>query len=230
MRKHVIVTVFVFLLSTVALSSLCYGTDELNLSATVLVTGFEPFNGYNVNPAQLIAESLNGQMINNVSIVGLSVPVEWNESISVVTQAVEDVKPIAVISNGLAPSSWFIRVEKIGLNIRCMPGDNGKRYVFSKVEPDGPPLLVTDIPTHYIAKEIRKSGIPARQSFFAGTYICNNLFYGLLKYKQDSNPDIKVCFVHVPPLKSMDLKNGMSLEEMTKAVKLVITLILEEMN
>ncbi|KAA0008018.1 MAG: hypothetical protein DRN01_03755 [Thermoplasmata archaeon] len=182
------------------------------------------------NPVQLISESLNGQTINNASIVGPSVPVEWNESISVVTQAVEDVKPVTVLSIGLAPNTRFIRVEKIGLNLRCMSSDNGKRYVFSKVEPDGPSLLVTDIPTHYIAKEIRKSGISARQSFFAGTYICNNLFYGLLKYKQSSNPDLKVCFVHVPPLKSMDSKNGMSLDEMTKAVKLVITLVLEEMN
>ena len=130
------------------------------------------------NPVQLISESLNGQTINNASIVGLSVPVEWNESISVVTQAVEDVKPVTVLSIGLAPNTRFIRVEKIGLNLRCMSSDNGKRYVFSKVEPDGPSLLVTDIPTHYIAKEIRKSGIPARQSFFAGTYICNNLFMG----------------------------------------------------
>lgn len=199
-------------------------TGNVN-TLTVLVTGFEPFDGYDVNPAQLIAETLNGETIGEATVVGISVPVEWNKSVSTVIQAIEDVKPVAVISIGLAAGSWFIRVEKIGLNIRGLPNGEGKR-VFRKVNPDGPPLLLTDLPARCIAKEIRKTGVPARLSCFAGTYICNNLFYSLLWYKSENKVTLQVCFIHVPPLTSMDSKRGMKLNKMVETIKTAVNMTL----
>ncbi|HEC81252.1 MAG TPA: pyroglutamyl-peptidase I [Thermoplasmatales archaeon] len=232
MRKHVIVTMFVLLLSVSAVNSVSaqWFNGNKPFSVTVLVTGFESFNGYDVNPAQLIAEYLDGQMIKNVSVVGISVPVEWNNSIYTVTEVVKDLKPAAVISIGLAPNARFIRIEKNRFKHQSHDNKPGKKWVIQKVDPDGPPLLLTDLPTYHIAKEVRNADIPARQSFFAGTYICNNLFYGLLKYKYEKDPDLKVGFIHVPPLTSMDPKKGMSFDEMVKAVKLVITIVFNEVN
>ena len=236
-RVVITVTTLLFLVSAGVLGSGCCSffsvSDEVNVNVntpTVLVTGFEPFDGYDVNPAQLVAETLNGETIGEAIVVGISVPVEWNESVSTVIQVIEDVKPVAVISIGLAPSSWFIRVEKIGLNIRRLPADEGKKLVVRKINPDGSLLLLTDLPSRCIAKEIRKTGVPARQSCFAGTYICNNLFYSLLWYKNENELTLQVCFIHVPPLLSMDPKRGMELNKMVEAVKTAVNAILRNCN
>jgi pyrrolidone-carboxylate peptidase len=52
-------------------------------------------------------------------------------------------------------------------------------------------------------------------------YVCNNLFYELLKYTYGMNDSVAVGFLHVPLLSSQD-PEGMPLEDMVDAVKLTI--------
>ena len=61
--------------------------------------------------------------------------------------------------------------------------------------------------------ELRRVGIPAHQSFSAGTYVCNTVLYSTLGYIEDHKLSIKAGFIHVPLLKSQD-PDGMELETM----------------
>lgn len=197
-----------------------YYTDTV-----VLVTGFGPFDGYDINPSQVIAETLNGQVIDGAAIIGITLPVNFTESVEVATQAIEDFDPSIVFSIGLAPGSRMIRIEKVGLNLRKKSYNNGGWFNFRRLDPHGPWFRFSSLPTYCIAKEIRRAGILARQSFFAGIYICNALLYNVLGYICENDLQIKAGFIHVPLLSSQDPK-GMDLETMLKATTIAIQVCL----
>jgi len=184
----------------------------------IMVTGFDPFSIYDINPSELIAKELDGEIIENATVIGIILPVNFTESVEVATQAIETYNPDFVISLGLAaPASW-IRVEKVGLNLRRK--NVSGRIIYTRLDPCGPLFRLSSIPTFYISRDIRRAWIPARQSFHAGIYICNALLYGVLGYIKENNLPIKMGFIHVPLLKSQDPKKGMDLEDMVKATRI----------
>jgi pyroglutamyl-peptidase len=196
---------------------LCSATDP----KIVLVTGFEPFGMYPINPSQVIAETLNGSTLNDAEIIGIVLPVNFTTSVARAREAIEMYHPDLVISLGLNAKAKVIEVEKIGVNIKRYPKDDGSWSFPQRIDTQGPFLRITSLNTHDIARKIRDADIPAKQSFFAGSYICNALFYGLLGYTKDQNLTTSIGFIHVPLLDSQD-PSGMSLDTMVDAVKIAI--------
>ena len=187
----------------------------------VLLTGFESFGGYDINPSQLIAENLSGKVIDGAIIVSIILPVNYTESVEIVTQAIDDYNPIIVVSTGLAAGSYKIRIEKFGLNLRYYD----HWYIIRRLNPNGPLLRLSPFPTCCIVKNIRNAGISARLSIFAGLYICNAVMYGVLDYIDEHNLHIKSGFIHVPLLPSQNPK-GMELEKMINATTIAIQVCL----
>jgi len=229
LRIITIAVILLFPVSSVGSSvfSVTLPDEEKNIQdneTVILVTGFGPFSIYDINPSELIAKELDGEIIENATVIGIVLPVDFTESVEVATQAIETYKPDFVISLGLAaPASW-IRVEKVGLNLRRK--NVSGNIIFTKLDPCGPILRFSTIPTYFIAREIRKAGIPARQSFRAGIYICNALLYGVLGNIKENNLPIKMGFIHIPLLKSQDSKKGMELDDMVKATRIAIQVCL----
>lgn len=187
----------------------------------ILVTGFEPFSIYEINPSQLIAEALDGQNIEGAEIIGIVLPVSFNESVEIVTQAIIDYNPLLVISIGLSPSTHKINVEKCGINLRKVPLNESIYFPFRKLDPCGPFIRLSPLRTKEIVLDMREAGIPSRQSFFAGLYVCNGVFYGTLGYIEEYGIPTIAGFIHVPLLSSQD-PDGMDLETMIEAVKVAI--------
>ena len=192
LRKIVIVISLAFLfLGSVVASGISFSccadrgdTEEVTSTTKVLITGFEPFHIYNVNPAQLIAENLSGQVIEGASIISIIVPVVYDESVDAVIQAIEEYNPSIVISIGVG-GKRSIHVEKIGLNVKSsrIPDNEGNLILLRRIDPCGPCMRFSSLPTRSIAGGIREAGIPARQSYYAGTFICNEVLYGVLSYR-----------------------------------------------
>jgi len=191
----------------------------------VLITGFEPFMDYEINPSQIIAETLNATHINEAEIIGIVLPVNYNESIDILKQAIEQSNPVLVISVGLAADRDEINIEKIGINLKQIPFGQ-KWYYIQRISKKGPCLRITDLPIKTIVREIEQNNISVKQSFFAGAYVCNYVYYLTLDHIKRNNLQTKAVFIHVPLLKSQD-PQGMHLEDMTKAVKTTITFFLE---
>lgn len=187
----------------------------------VLVTGFEPFGVHAINPSQIIAETLNGTIINDAEIIGIVLPVDFNRSVEEARAAIDQYHPDVVLSLGLAARSKVIKVEKIAVNLKRFPRDDGTWSFPQRIQRNGPFVRVTTLDAGGIAREMRQAGIPARQSFFAGMYICNSLFYGLLGDIKENNMTAAVGFIHVPLLDSQD-PAGMALETLVDAVKIAI--------
>ena len=206
-----------------------HGSKEKHFAETiVLVTGFEPFGQYDTNPAQVIAKTLNGQLIGGATVIGISVPVDFDESIAVVQRAIRQCNPVVVISIGLAAHIRLIHVENLGVNFKRDPNNGNTHSFFEVLDPFGPLIRVSSLPTESIVEAMHDAKIPARQSWFAGTYVCNALLYGVLGYLAEQNLSIKAGFLHVPLLASQS-SGGMELETLLEATKIAIQVSLDEL-
>lgn len=186
----------------------------------VLITGFETFGKWNINPSQIVAESLNNSYIGNAKIISLTLPVDFNKSFIKIKNAIRKYKPILIINLGLNGRAYTIHVEKIAINLMC------NRWKCSRISNEKF-IQISPLPSLKIVWELRKNGYKARLSFFAGTYVCNYIFYKTLEYINEEELSIKACFIHLPPLKSQK-KYGMKLNDMINAIKIAIKVGLEE--
>ena len=90
-----------------------------------------------------------------------------------------------------------------------------------RINTDGPLLRMSTFKTKDIVFDLRDEGIPVKQSYFAGMYICNTVLYEILGYIDYKNLPLIAGFIHVPLLSSQN-SNGMNLDIMIEAVQLSI--------
>jgi len=172
--------------------------------STILLTGFAPFGGFQVNPSQQIAERLHGETIGGAQIVSLTLPVAYGEATDLLTAGIADYKPALVLSLGLAAGTTCLEVERFAVNL-CVsePGDPSlpvePNAPQSVIGADGMTALFSTVNAERIAAAIcEKSGVPARAHGYAGAYACNHIFYQSLHYAQQW--DLRYCagFIHLP--------------------------------
>jgi pyroglutamyl-peptidase len=233
MNKILKTFIIIFIFFTLFISSISNSksiiilSSKLERSKIILITGFGPFGNHEINPSQLIVETLNGTIINGADITGIILPVNFTGSMEVLTKEIKLINPDFVLCFGLDASSRSFQLEKIGLNLKRDPKD--KLFGIKKIDPNGPIYRVTSIPTFTISKEIRKTGIFARQSINAGIYVCNSILYNVLGYISENDLDIKAGFIHIPNLSSEDPK-GMDLDTMLEASRITISVCIDYYN
>ena len=66
--------------------------------------------------------------------------------------------------------------------------------------PGGAEELLSTLPIERMCAAIRSRGLPARISESAGTFVCNDLMYGLLFGLKNAGIEIPAGFIHVPCL------------------------------
>ncbi len=216
------IIVFAIIISIFSSNFVYANITNINDSQIVLVTGFEPFGIYDINPSQLIAEELNGQIINGVEVVGIVLPVDFDKSVENVTQAIEDYNPLVAISLGLDAKTKTIDVEKLGINLKRYARSEIAFWFIPRFIDFGSPFLrLSALKTKEIVENLKTADISAKQSFFAGTYVCNAVFYKTLAYIDENELSTRAGFIHVPLLVSQD-PDGMDLETMIDAAVIVI--------
>lgn len=160
----------------------------------VLLTGFEPFDGYEINPSQEIAERLNGEIIAGAKVTSLVLRVAFGEDTALVLPAIEEIKPALVLSLGLAAGIAELHVEMFAINQRRTENDD-----LIPIVPDGPAAYFATIDPSRIALAItRETGAKASRHGYAGSYLCNHVFYNCLHYAATCDPSLPVGFIHLP--------------------------------
>ena len=193
----------------------------------VLVTGFEPFGGETVNPAQQIVERLP-QQVAGAQVVRRIVPCVFGRSIEAVRQAVEQERPDVVICIGQSGGRDAICPERVAINISDarIPDNAGNQPIDEPIFADGQNAYFSTLPIKAIAAAVRQAGIPCQVSNTAGTYVCNHLMYGLLYHIQRSFPGVRGGFIHVPFLPhQVEQKPGtpsLPLDDMVQAILIAI--------
>ncbi len=165
----------------------------------ILITGFDPFGGENVNPAyeavKLLPDSVKG-----AEIIKLEIPTVFGEAGKAVEKGIIEHNPDAVICVGQAGRRADIEVERIAINLSeaPIPDNAGNQPMDVKVQEDGDTAYFATVPVKAMVKNVNDHGIPASVSYTAGTYVCNNVMYDLLYMIDRKYPSIRGGFIHVP--------------------------------
>ena len=165
----------------------------------ILITGFDPFGGENVNPAYE-AVKLLPDTIAGAEIIKLEVPTRFHRAGAVLEDAMQRHKPDAVICVGQAGGRAAITPEKVAINLMDgrLPDNAGYQPVDAPIREDGETAYFTSLPVKAMVQRMRDAGIPAAVSYTAGTYVCNYLLYTLLYLIDKKYPNVRGGFIHVP--------------------------------
>lgn len=192
---------------------------------TVLVTGFEPFDGAEINPSLEIARNLHGSVIAGHTVVGALLPCVFGAAIPELQRLLRVHRPMLVIGVGQAGGRAAITPERVALNVDdARIADNaGAQPVDRPVVRDGPAAYFSTLPVKAIVAALRAAGLPSEVSQTAGTFVCNHVFYGLM-HALRTRKDVRGGFIHVPFLPEQAQKGQASLplEDMVYGVALAV--------
>ena len=173
----------------------------------LLITGFEPFGGNGFNPSWEAVRAL--QAPEGVEIRKLRLPVVYQKAPALLIEAMREWVPDAVLCVGLAEGRSEVTPERVAVNMmeETIPDNEGFFPHGDPIAPESPAAYLSNLPVPRIVENLRAAGIPARISYSAGVYVCNNLMYGLLQAiaEEPVFRDVKGGFIHVPATKEMGL-------------------------
>ena len=138
----------------------------------ILVTGFTPFGGEQINPSWEAARRLPNR-IGGAELIKHEIPTEFDASGAALHKLLTELRPDAVLCVGQYGGANCIRVERVAINLRdARIADNaGKQPTDEPVVAGGPDAYFATIPTREIVDALRERGIPAQLSYSAGTFI-----------------------------------------------------------
>jgi pyroglutamyl-peptidase len=175
----------------------------------ILLTGFEPFGGESINPSWLLAESLHDVAIGSARVHAVRLPTEFGRSAQELRQALRAVAPRWVVCLGQAGGRSSISFERVAINCdEASIADNAGRQPIGPISPRGPVAYWSSLPIHAMADACEQAGVPAQVSNTAGTFVCNHVFYALMRTlalagartRKRAEPKTIGGFVHVPYL------------------------------
>jgi len=176
----------------------------------VLVTGFEPFGGDAVNPSREIALELDGAEIAGHRVVGAVLATEFARALPTLRGLVERHDPALVLALGLAGGREGISLERVAINlVDARIADNaGAQPIDVPVVENAPNAYFSTLPLKAMLARLRENGIPATLSHTAGTFVCNQVFYGLMHALAAGGGEARGGFVHVPYLPEQAAQHG----------------------
>lgn len=166
----------------------------------ILVTGFDPFDGESCNPSWDAVSQLSEQ-IAGAEIVTKCVPTEFRRATAEVSEAIDELAPDAVVLVGQAGGRADVTPERVAINLEDarIPDNAGAQPIDVPVADDGPAAYFSTLPVKAMVAAIRDTGLPAYLSNSAGTFVCNDLMYGVLHHlAMTGRTAVRAGFVHVP--------------------------------
>lgn len=169
----------------------------------VLLTGFEPFGEDRRNPSAEVALALHGQQVRGHMLRSACLPVSFEGALPALDQLLRTrPAPALVLCTGLAASRSVLSFERVAVNVMdARIADNrGHQPLDQPVCPTGPAAYLCDLPVKAMAQAARQQGVEAEVSLSAGSYVCNQVFYGLLWriHRRPRLRGLRGGFVHLP--------------------------------
>lgn len=199
----------------------------------VLLTGFEPFNGEGINPAWELVQAVTVRQAK-CELFKLKLPTAYDVASQLVCEKIAEIQPDYVISVGQAGGTSCLHFEYVALNLQAanIPDNLGQRRDYQAIDPLGPTAYFATLAVRQIVDKLKTNKVPAALSLSAGTFVCNDVFYGALHYCATHDLKTKCSFLHVPYLPEQVAEkpktSSMSLEQMKKGLELALTYLSEE--
>ncbi|HRI27654.1 MAG TPA: hypothetical protein PK239_11615 [Chitinophagales bacterium] len=158
----------------------------------VLLTGFTPFGEFRSNPTQTIVEQFNAGL-SGVAVYCCVLPVNFRTVPAYYQRVLQSVKPHFILNLGLAGGSGVIQPEKAAFNIGYDRQNTGSFTLIAQA----PDAYFTALPVEELATALSHRQLPAVASYYAGSYLCNMLYFQSLhwcSYLRHS----RALFMHLP--------------------------------
>lgn len=190
----------------------------------LLITGFDPFGGEQINPSWEAVKALP-ERIGEYQITKLEIPTVFGTAAEKILAVTAELQPDAILCVGQAGGRRAVTPEVVAINLReaGIPDNSGNQPVNVPIVPDGPAAYFSTVPVREMVQAIRCEDIPAALSYSAGAFVCNDVLYTLL-HRFDGTAT-QVGFIHVPflPQQATNGQPSMPPEQITQALALAIT-------
>jgi pyroglutamyl-peptidase len=170
----------------------------------ILITGFGPFPGAPFNPTQpLVArlKRLRRPALDDVELSGHIFPVTYQAVDRELPELLTKHRPQALLMFGLASRTAHVRIETRARNAvttRWPDADQTRARKGSIAS--GADAMMFGPHTARLLRAADSTGVDARASRDAGSYLCNYLSWRAIEATSGDNGPRLVAFVHIPLL------------------------------
>ena len=200
----------------------------------ILLTGFEAFYEFKVNPSIVACRPLDGRVFNGYRVKVEEVTMKFDGLKEEIEGHIKEYSPSAVICTGVSGRGSTIAVERVAINVFSAPKSiMGAGALDKPIREDGPDAYFTTLPYRNLLEALKDSRIPARLSNTAGTVGCNLIFYYVMDYLSGEGRHIPAGFVHVPRLPEQALDGAsasMTSKLSSKALDTIVRALARHMD
>ena len=176
----------------------------MNGKLRIFVTGFGPFPGAPYNPTQpLVARltRLRRPAFSDVELSSHIFPVTYKAVDRELPLAVAEHRPHALLMFGLASRAGYVRIESRARNaVTMLWPDAAHTHARKGSISDGAGAKMFGPHTAKLLRAAVGTGLDARASRDAGSYLCNYLSWRAIEAVNADNGPRLAAFVHIPPL------------------------------
>ena len=189
----------------------------------LLLTGFDPFAHYNINPSWEAVRALPDN-IGSFAVTRLMLPNIYGTAGRLLIEEAERVQPDVILMTGMDSGSTRLHADCVAVNLRdaLLEDNKGLMPWGEPVVPGAPAAYFATIPVHELVTRLQKAGCSVHLGYCTGGYVCNDIFYMALHHFSGTN--VKAGFVHVPLLPQMvfDESLALPLDETVKILRQII--------
>jgi pyroglutamyl-peptidase len=194
---------------------------------TILLSGFEPFDGAATNASWQAVSALRDSWDEDEPLVAVELPCAFADAWPVLRAMIDEHRPRVVVAVGLAGGTSAVRLERVAINVidARIPDNAGSAPVDVPVVEDGPAAYFSTLPLKPALVAVRDAGVPIGVSSTAGTYVCNATFYDLMRWAEGRD-GVRAGFVHVPAISAPGAPEpdgeSLPLADVVRALRVVV--------
>ncbi|MGX9428685.1 MULTISPECIES: pyroglutamyl-peptidase I [Bradyrhizobium] len=198
----------------------------------VLITGFGPFPGAPFNPTMPLVKrltELRRPAFDDVRLTSHIFHVTYDTVDRELPEQIAQVRPRALLMFGLASRTAHLRIETRARNaVTTLVADAGRRRARKSSIVGGADATMFGPHTARLLRAALATGIDARASRDAGSYLCNYLSWRAIEAVEKTDGLRLAAFVHVPliPRHGTSLRKGterITLEDLVDAGEALLT-------
>lgn len=168
----------------------------------VILTGFEPFGGSDVNSSWETAVRVKQLPHIGIELEVLQLPVSFKRAGEAIREILQTKRPDILVVLGQRGRGQNLDIERIAVNLMDSANSDNDGYCPQEqtIADDGDSAYFSNIPVKILRDALLSRGMPAKVSNSAGLYVCNSTYYNALDEIYKYSLQVKAVFVHLPKL------------------------------
>jgi pyroglutamyl-peptidase len=193
----------------------------------ILLTGFTPFGGEDINPSWEAVRVLDGKHIGGHRVVSRLLSTAFEESRRELAMMVDEIAPAILLGVGQAGGRSRLSIERVAINVQDarIADNSGAQPVDEAVVAEAPAAYFSTLPIKAMFKALLAERLPAEVSNTAGTFVCNHVAY-LMLHLAAKRPGVRAGFIHIPysPAQAARFPDApsMRVEDVVRALAIVL--------